>query len=280
MRPSSSLRPVKKPIILRVKRLRKDQSLIFTTSASFRAKLDPSYSFDFVDAPFPSAPAAGIDLFYSGPYRSFWNGTAIKDVRASHQLLRTLLERDGPYDGVLMFSQGCAVMASFLLYHQAETPHLPLPFKVAIFICGGVPLQIVEDLGGEISQEAWDGDNHSRNELQQKASSIATVQPGVDRWARPGKLAFDPTASINPANVFGLDFSRIPADLRINIPTVHVYGIKDPRYPASLQLSQFCQPAFRKTYDHGGGHDIPRGKVVSESIAELVEWSATMADMR
>ncbi|MCJ1464789.1 hypothetical protein MMC07_003402 [Pseudocyphellaria aurata] len=249
-------------------------------TASFRAKLDSSYSFDFVDAPFPSAPAAGIELFYSGPYRAFWNGTAIKDVRAAHQLLRTLLERDGPYDGVLMFSQGCAVVASFLLYHQAETPHLPLPFKVAIFICGGVPLQIIEELGGEISQQARDVDDRSRNELQQKAASIATVQPGVDRWARPGNLAFDPTASINPANVFGLDFSRIPADLRIKIPTVHVYGIKDPRYPASVQLSQFCQPTLRKTYDHGGGHDIPRGKVVSESIAELVEWSATMANMR
>ncbi len=179
-----------------------------------------------------------------------------------------------------MFSQGCSLVASYILYRQIETPHLPLPFKVAIFVCGGLPLPVIEDLGGHVSQEAWDWENRSRNELQQRASSIATLKPGMDRWApRPGDAAYDQNATINPFNLFGLDFSRMPPNLRINIPTVHIYGIKDPRYPASLQLAQLCDPILKKTFDHGGGHDIPRGKEVSESIAALVEWSAMTTHM-
>lgn len=252
-----------------------------TLSASFRPLLDQSkFSFDFIDAPFPSSPAAGVDIFYSPPYYAFWHGTSVKDIRASHRWLQELLERRGPYDGVMMFSQGCSLISSYLLYHQLETPHIPLPFKVAIFICGGMSLSLLSDLGIYVSQEAWDWDERSRVELQVKAASVANIQPGMEQWISKDEMAWDPNAPIDPSNVFGIDFTRIPSDIRIKIPTVHIYGSKDPRYPASIQLAHFCDEALRKTFDHQGGHDIPRNKAVSMKIAELIEWSASMADGR
>lgn len=64
----------------------------------------------------------------------------------------------------------------------------------------------------------------------------------------------------------------------IGIPTVHVYGARDPRYPASVTLSHFCDERMRRTFDHGGGHDIPRTGDVSHMMKELVEWCGMMVD--
>ncbi|KAL8765565.1 MAG: hypothetical protein Q9209_007396 [Squamulea sp. 1 TL-2023] len=246
-------------------------------STSFRTKLDPSFTFDFVDGFLASSPAAGIDLFYPPPYYSFWNTSAISDVRKAHSWLRNLLARDGPYDGVMCFSQGCSLIASFCLYHQAETPDEPLPFKAAIFICGGAPMQALEDLGIEVSQEARDVDTKSSKALATQASTEAILKSGLDRWENTHAATSGLDATLDPSNVFGLDFTTMPSHLRIKIPTVHIYGNKDPRCPASLQLSHFSDPRLTKTYDHGGGHDVPRRSDVSERIAQLVEWSAVAA---
>ena len=77
--------------------------------------------------------------------------------------------------------------------------------------------------------------------------------------------------------MYGLDFTTFPEDLKIRIPTVHVYGAKDPKYVASLQLVHFCQEGRRRVFDHGGGHDVPKATGVSDRIAELVEWAARVA---
>ena len=87
-------------------------------------------------------------------------------------------------------------------------------------------------------------------------------------------LDHDPTESPPLSDVYGLDFNSFPENLKIKIPTVHVYGAKDPKYVASVQLVHFCEENRRRTFDHGGGHDVPRRTGVSERIAELVEWAA------
>ena len=229
-----------------------------------------------MDAPYPTTPAAGVELFYPPPYYTFYRGTGVSVIRATHEWLRELLDRDGPYDGVMLFSQGCSLISSFLMYHQAENPHLPSPFKVAIFICGGVPLSVIEDLGVHVSAEARDLDARTSKQLQQRASAVATAAPRTDYWISVDERLFDPSAPIDTSNVFGLDFTKIQKP-RISIPTVHIYGGKDPRFPASVQLAHFCEPSMKRTYDHGGGHDVPRTKEVSEAIAELVRWSAFMS---
>ena len=204
----------------------------------------------------------------------------VKAVKRAHAWLLDILDRDGPYDGVMCFSQGCSLISSFCLYHQAETPNEPLPFRVAIFICGGPSYQVLEDLGIEVSQEAWDMNNSSGKALAQQASSDAILKSGLDRWVSADGVFANGESKIDPANVFGLDFTKMPQHLRIKIPTVHIYGCKDPRYPSSLQLTQFSDPKLRKTYDHGGGHDVPRKTDVSEDIARLVEWSALVATVQ
>lgn len=258
------------------------------TTASFRYKLDDSISFEFVDGLFPSDPAPDVPYFYPPPYYAWWEGNTPASVRSSHTWLLSKLARDGPYDGVLLFSQGCGLIASFLLYHQATNPTSPPPFKVAIFICGGISLSILEDLGAKVSQEAHDWDLKTRVLLQEKNNdSVAILSRGHDRWGSSAKdggtkeAESDNRASStrvdDPRNVFGLDTTQFSDESKIRIPTVHIYGSKDPRLPASLQLAHLCNAGVRKMYDHGGGHDIPRAKEVSETIAGLVRWSVGVA---
>ncbi len=135
-------------------------------------------------------------------------------------------------------------------------------------------------MGIPVSDQAHDWDDRTRKRLCEKNDGIAAAinDRKIDRWATDdGGFRFDSSAPIDPSDVFGLDTTLVPEKLKVKIPTVHIFGSKDPRYPASLQLSMLCDATKRRTYDHGGGHDIPRNKMVSEDIARLMEWVRGMA---
>jgi hypothetical protein len=183
----------------------------------------------------------------------------------------------------MCFSQGCSVAGSLLLYNQAQNPTAAPLFKAAMFICGGVPLDVLASLGIDVTEEARALDDASKIALQQRASSEAILRDGYERWGE----GFDPfSANLHESGdgdgekkvVFGIDVARIPQATKIPIPTAHVYGAKDPRFPASVTLAQMCDEAVRRTFDHGGGHEIPRKSAVSETMAELVEWCGLMAE--
>jgi len=243
---------------------------------ALRNKLDKSYTFDFVDAPFHCAPAPGIKvLFESGTY-TWWTKPTINAIRGAHQFLADYIDEHGPYDAVMGFSQGCSLIGSFLLYHYRETPQEPLPFKAAVFVCGGLPLPVLDDLGLPLSQRVYDINDQTVKMLKKRAGALTElaanpdlIKLGTGLWDDLNGLVHDPKVMPDESDVFGLDFTIIPRDIRIKIPTVHVYGAKDPRWPASLQLAHFCEN--RKMYDHGGGHDIPRSTDVSQQIAGLLE---------
>ncbi|KAF3403575.1 hypothetical protein F1880_009572 [Penicillium rolfsii] len=249
-------------------------------TASFRLKLEslaPNTTFEFIDAPFESDPAPDVVPFYSAPYYTFWQGSSVPAIKAALDRLQAKLDRDGPYNGVLCFSQGCSLVASYLLYHERIRPDVPPPFRLAVFICGGVPLPVLEDLGFPISQEAQEWDDETRRLLLSKTTDHSWLnrknRPGLgaatDRWAPvPGTCPII-RGSEHPTSVFGLDFTLKPADIKIRIPTVHICGSRDPRFPSAVQLHALCEEEA-PLWDHGGGHDIPRGKEISQRIAELL----------
>ncbi|PWY91352.1 EF-hand calcium-binding domain protein [Aspergillus sclerotioniger CBS 115572] len=234
------------------------------TSALRSRLLDLDIDFDFVDGFYQSDPAPGIDLFYPPPFFSFWEYDTTDAVLHSRDWLKNYLDTNGPYDALMMFSQGCAVGSTFSLLHRFEEPGRPLPFKAAIFICAGVPLKIMEKVGYEIAPEVWDKDILTRKALMAQADASAILSQGSSRWQG---------GNVFSASVEDIRKEITPSEVQINIPTVHIYGEKDPRWSAGIQLSQACDPAKRKLYDHGGGHDIPRTREVTNNLEELVRWA-------
>ncbi|KAJ5902761.1 Serine hydrolase FSH [Penicillium taxi] len=239
-------------------------------TSSFRAQLaDKNIEFDFLDGHVDDGPAAGIDLFYEPPYYSWWSGDGVEATRQACSQINEYITKNGPYDAAMMFSQGCVLGSSLLLFHQEETPHLPPPFKTAIFICGGASLNVLEELGFHVSAEARERDLNSRAALALQAGSSAVLAQGANRWT--GLKSLDGGLSEEQLQ------AEIASPFRIDIPTVHVYGTKDPRYAAGVHLSGICEAEKRRCYNHDGGHEIPRRGEVNRSLAELVEWALDQA---
>lgn len=135
---------------------------------------------------------------------------------------------------------------------------------------------MLEDLGYKVSPRAYEINDQTVGIMKAKAANLATmaanpgmIKVGVGLWDDTTDLIHDPSVIPEEEDVFGLDMTKMPEDLRINIPTVHIYGAKDPRWPTSMQLASFSKEGSRRMYDHGGGHDIPRSTEVSERIAGL-----------
>jgi pimeloyl-ACP methyl ester carboxylesterase len=168
----------------------------------------------------------------------------------------------------MMFSQGCALVSSYMMYRQWYEPDDPPPFKFAMFICGGMPISVLKDLGVPVSKAVEELDERTKQQLMEKTTGEITR----DRWQVTEYASIVRRAQFDSDDCFGLNLNTIPQELKIRIPTVHVYGSKDPRIPASVQLAGLCDPYIRKVYDHGGGHEIPRSKEVSETLAQLLLW--------
>ncbi|KAK4230013.1 putative serine hydrolase [Podospora fimiseda] len=250
-------------------------------TAALRTKLPPSYQFTFLNAPHPAPPAPGIKVIFNSSHHTWYTSPkgstpsypSITSIRASHVWLEDYITLNGPFDTIIAFSQGCSLVATYLLYHALESPDAPLPFKACIFICGGLPLGILEDIGIEVSKKAHEINDASSILLRNKATALnnwAELQgKGKGLWDDTKGLLHDPSIIPDDQDVFGLDFTKIPKNLKIKIPTVNIYGGKDPRWPSSVQLARFCEDT--KCYDHGGGHDIPRSTEVSLEIAGLIK---------
>ncbi|KAJ5117454.1 hypothetical protein N7448_011086 [Penicillium atrosanguineum] len=253
--------------------------------ASITAHLEPSkHTFHFINGPYSSSPAAGLDLRYpDGPYYTWWQQATVSNIRAACQSLHLyfLEHRHDPYDGVVCFSRGCLLVASYIWFHQIKQPAQSLPFKAAMFVCGGPVLSVLEELGMTITDKAQEWDRRTKLALRERASKAAIEKWGKDRWLTPGgngdsDLHLDPSAPIDPSDVFGLDIINMPQQLRIGIPTLHVYGRVDPRLPASLQLAHLSEATTRLTYRHEGGHNIPRSSVAAEGIARVMDECAQL----
>ncbi|KAJ4385339.1 hypothetical protein N0V85_008113 [Neurospora sp. IMI 360204] len=267
-------------------------------TAAFRLKLPKeTYTFTFPNAPLPSAPTVGVDSIWNQTpkFYAWWpaQSSNTSEIRASHDHLEEILASEKePFDLVMGFSQGCSLIMSYILYRYQE--HLltrppgekfELPFKGVMFICGGPSLPVLQDLGVKVSVRAWDVNKataallHKRTEkLKFKADNPDTIKRGEGLWDEVGDLLHDPTSKrkVDPRDVFGLDFTdqnmrKAVGELGEMVPTVHVYGGKDPRWPASVQLAQLFEGGMNERFDHGGGHEFPRTTECSVMVAELME---------
>ncbi|KAK3503135.1 hypothetical protein B0T13DRAFT_525187 [Neurospora crassa] len=268
-----------------------------TQTAAFRFKLPKeTYTFTFPNAPLPSAPTVGVDSIWNNvpKFYGWWpvSSSNISEIRTPHDYLEELLSsEEGPFDLVMCFSQGCTLLMSYILYRYQEHiltrpsagEKFELPLKGAMFICGGPSLHVLQDLGVDVTEKAWEVHHataallHKRTEqLKFKADNPDTIKRGEGLWDEVGDLVHDPTSELDPEDVFGLDFTDQRMRMAVGnlgeiVPTVHVYGGKDPRWPASVQLAQMFEGGMNERFDHGGGHELPRTTECSMRMAELME---------
>ncbi|KAI8246290.1 hypothetical protein K4K56_011153 [Colletotrichum sp. SAR 10_98] len=107
-------------------------------TAAIRSALSKSFSatFEFVEGALEWPAAPGINLL-AGPnaeYFAYYDTDKYDTIIQAVDDLEEYVKSEGPFDGVLAFSQGAALAAMLI---ARDT--FPAPFAFAVFICGGPP---------------------------------------------------------------------------------------------------------------------------------------------
>ncbi|KAH8817120.1 DUF341 domain protein [Xylogone sp. PMI_703] len=146
--------------------------------ASISAELNMECDFVFVDAEIATEPRNGVEKYYEGPFLSYYDWDSPQSIQKAYGLLYDLIEECGPFDGVMGFSQGGSLAASFLLHHMETCPSQPVEelFRFAIMICSGNPF---DARGVQTRRYHPDQDN-----LRISIPTVHIVGRGDDEYSR------------------------------------------------------------------------------------------------
>ncbi|PYH45330.1 putative DUF341 family oxidoreductase [Aspergillus saccharolyticus JOP 1030-1] len=111
------------------------------------------HTFTFVNGRIESEGEADIKDVFDGPFYSHYPRATKpgEDLARAIAYVQQIIDKEGPFDGVMGFSQGCALASAMIMQH-ASTSNTPL-FKLAVFICGAAPfdpagMELVEPTPG------------------------------------------------------------------------------------------------------------------------------------
>jgi hypothetical protein len=117
------------------------------------------HTFDFIDAQFEGPAAPGIAGVFPGPYFVWHEQHTPQSVDSVHRYLESVIDEDGPYDGIIGFSEGAALAASYLLSKEYratlgdvdECPENGI--KLAVFFNSIKPYSPSEEIGRDSTKE-------------------------------------------------------------------------------------------------------------------------------
>ncbi|KAF2676017.1 hypothetical protein K458DRAFT_380541 [Lentithecium fluviatile CBS 122367] len=128
--------------------------------ASLCHALGDHHEYDFVEGSIPCSPTPGIAQFLTVGEEAetfcFYEPNSAKSILTALADLAWYIASEGPYQGVIGFSQGAALAATLMIKqgrNHYSTVH-PL-FQCAIFLCAGAPYDPVAlDQGKAVLLEA------------------------------------------------------------------------------------------------------------------------------
>lgn len=271
-------------------RLRDPQNSRPPLAACFRKLLPPDYDLVFLDGPATCDAAPGVAALYPGPYRCWYDTPTTSKVQKAHAAVLAFARRAGPFDGVMGFSQGAALAASVLLHHELEGA--PPPFAFAVFVCA--PLPFSHALAHGIDTRAHFGSPAQRPVRPDCPDAVpahlvadAAYLRGEERLAAAKAKASAAADAAGPVRApaakeeeeegahFYQMFHASVDRVRIQVPTVHVVGARDKWRLHSLDVLQLCARDLAVSFEHGGGHEIPRD--TAEDMCDLIEGLVAVA---
>lgn len=247
---------------------------------AIRSLLPTHFDFTFMDGEHNSEPADGMTGLFPPPYLCYYPEPRVDRVFNAIKALGEFIEEEGPFDAVIGFSQGASLAASFILECQTMRPTQPLPFRFAMFICSSLPFSSSLDYGIDVTELfaafeqrlAWkQGPEQPVEEQKGYFQSYGCLGLGRSPASESSDDSDedDPRLESGPARIYS--WHPLLNSSRIKIPSAHIYGRRDPYISQSKELVNFCSPDLRMTFDHGGGHEIPRSTHVAEKIVAMIE---------
>lgn len=227
----------------------------WSITAALRSRLSAQHSFDFLDAEHTCVAAPGIAALYPSPYFCWYERGGPGEVKAALEFLVSVIEEDGPYDGVIGFSEGAALLASLLLFDE-YTSTQPR-FKIAILFSSVIPLVPERGLGQPLAKVVEDHEDAYLSLLSGSEEGVATQERGSD---------------LSQAFCFSAH-----SELEIPITTIHVMGAEDPFVESSRTVVDLCKRGLAHVLLHQGGHELPQAGSDLNRCTEMIETAVLLS---
>ncbi|RAH75856.1 hypothetical protein BO86DRAFT_423607 [Aspergillus japonicus CBS 114.51] len=210
-------------------------------TATLRHELGDSHTFDYAEGTLPCPIDPAIAPYFpeeSDEGYAYFDPSRPSTYTAALEQLEAFLVTEGPFDGILAFSQGAQLAASFLIAaagSSSSSSSSSFPgarsIRCAIFLSGGIPYQ-------------W-------------SSAPSSSSPALGPALTPiAEAAADNSEGAAAAAAAAAAPAALP--VLLHLPTAHIWGQNDTSYPGtSVVLSQLCRPEWRAVFVHEGGHEIP-----------------------
>ena len=233
------------------------------------------------------------------PLYGYSNPLSAESVLETERSLLDLIEREGPFDGVLGYSAGAALAAQIICSdaekHPFKTPE-ERPFRFACFINAISPLKVfrVEDesvqpgrididspkddvIQGALDEFLRPSATRARKWFHKPADMPDTEMIRKETQSLETRLLDDGTLFFTDG-VYGITRfdSRFHGAL-IDIPTLHVRCNEgDDIHSNGEQTLRLCDPHLAREIHHTFGHDFPRGHQLLKQISECFRDIASM----
>ena len=198
-----------------------------------------------------------------------------------------MIREQGPFDGVLGFSQGASLALAYLIQHDVKCPDEAPPFKFAIILSTVVSFSPDASFCKEVL------DNFTPEELNALARFPKT---DFSSLSPQGRALFETLANTMQSGISGGflpappddgafrrgDLDSIPRIIhpsvlaqRVRIPTVHIVGKKDSplMIEQSTLMRRLCDSSIVQALEHSGGHDVPRKPDEAKAAIAATEWA-------
>lgn len=147
--------------------------------------------------------------------------------------LYRIMYEDGPFDGIIGYSEGATVAATLLLHEQRrfETHGIEPMFKCALFFAGWPPM--TPELDTIL--------------LADESDLMITI----------------PTCHVSK-------FNHIITDFFCTLLTLIAVGSLDPYLAGSIALYNICDMDTAYLFDHAKGHTLPRDKDTVKELGDII----------
>jgi pimeloyl-ACP methyl ester carboxylesterase len=254
--------------------------------------------------------------YIPGRHLAYWDAWDAPGLKAAYELMDETIAEQGPFDGVIAYSQGGAFALGYLLQMLIDDPNAVMPFKFAVFHGTAAALssdpeyntaEIMRSLGKLTDEEAEElhvgfvsrkGHRDPREmpvakdgrlsgqDLELFCELLDMVKASLGARNFFGIEESDERMAVNEDEVYSLkDFPRffnaVYTPQRIPIPTVHIRGLHDDVAPLRLAeiAQELCEPSMTQLIRYDGVHEVVHKADDVARVRAAVEKAYMMGQM-
>ncbi|KAL4744095.1 serine hydrolase-domain-containing protein [Aspergillus similis] len=255
------------------------------------AMIGESHDYVFLAGPVSCGPAKEIPPNMPGPFYNWYDGLSSSQVRDAHDFVKDVVEDEGPFDGVIGFSQGASLALPILYHHEICHPDRPPPFRFAIFFCAVLSISPDPMFNADIitkysryyeqvkRDEESEKDKATMEEIERGNHRAILLLPGQkaalvkELFTLVRQLVDNGAEHDHAARTQWNTRGGMEGFPRVYHPLVNTQRI-------SIPTARLCSKGLTRVVEFEGVHKVPHRMNDLQAVLKAVEWAMRMAQMR